>query len=277
MIVPDPTNPQSFNRYSYVENRPLNFFDPSGHNSICNYDQTICSDGAYDDGGHEPSYGLSTTIANIRSWEILGDLHDPVRTEPLKTPIIMDNQIMGSFYAMPVGAEQSIVSEDSGWYKFGRFLAGVGIAIDVGEVILSPIPGAGIGPGYTDALVTYFSGAFTGDNYIGNNAPPGLPNDLVSINQDLVMNGVEAIVPQLSATAFGVTSLMADLATAPIPADSLIYLPVGAVATQIIDATTSAATAIYDSGRYNGSIPNYFSIGISIEDGGLVIVYWPQN
>ncbi len=30
-IVPDPTNPQSYNRYSYVNNRPLNFTDPSGH------------------------------------------------------------------------------------------------------------------------------------------------------------------------------------------------------------------------------------------------------
>ena len=30
-IVPDPTNPQSFNRYSYVRNSPLNFTDPSGH------------------------------------------------------------------------------------------------------------------------------------------------------------------------------------------------------------------------------------------------------
>ncbi len=30
-IVPDPKNPQSLNRYSYVNNRPLNFTDPSGH------------------------------------------------------------------------------------------------------------------------------------------------------------------------------------------------------------------------------------------------------
>lgn len=30
-IVPDPANPQSFNRYSYVENRPINFNDPTGH------------------------------------------------------------------------------------------------------------------------------------------------------------------------------------------------------------------------------------------------------
>lgn len=33
-IVPDPANPQSFNRYSYVNNRPLNFTDPSGHSCV---------------------------------------------------------------------------------------------------------------------------------------------------------------------------------------------------------------------------------------------------
>lgn len=30
-IVPDAANPQSFNRYSYVNNNPINFNDPSGH------------------------------------------------------------------------------------------------------------------------------------------------------------------------------------------------------------------------------------------------------
>ncbi|MGB1252072.1 MAG: RHS repeat-associated core domain-containing protein, partial [Candidatus Promineifilaceae bacterium] len=30
-IVPDPVNSQSYNRYSYVENRPINLNDPSGH------------------------------------------------------------------------------------------------------------------------------------------------------------------------------------------------------------------------------------------------------
>jgi hypothetical protein len=30
-IIPDLSNPQSWNRYSYVTNRPVNFSDPSGH------------------------------------------------------------------------------------------------------------------------------------------------------------------------------------------------------------------------------------------------------
>ena len=29
--IPDPTNPQQFNRYSYVTNNPLHYTDPSGH------------------------------------------------------------------------------------------------------------------------------------------------------------------------------------------------------------------------------------------------------
>ena len=34
-IIPDLSNPQSWNRYSYVTNRPVNFTDPSGHDSVC--------------------------------------------------------------------------------------------------------------------------------------------------------------------------------------------------------------------------------------------------
>jgi hypothetical protein len=33
-LIPDATNPQNWNRYSYVNNRPVNFNDPSGHDAI---------------------------------------------------------------------------------------------------------------------------------------------------------------------------------------------------------------------------------------------------
>jgi pyocin large subunit-like protein len=30
-LIPDPSNPQAWNRYSYVGNNPVNFNDPTGH------------------------------------------------------------------------------------------------------------------------------------------------------------------------------------------------------------------------------------------------------
>src|SRR5574341_1150759 len=34
-IIPNPANPQDFNRYSYVNNSPINYNDPSGHQEVC--------------------------------------------------------------------------------------------------------------------------------------------------------------------------------------------------------------------------------------------------
>ncbi len=40
-IVPDPSNPQSLNRYSYALNNPINYTDPTGHFSLKNLFKTI--------------------------------------------------------------------------------------------------------------------------------------------------------------------------------------------------------------------------------------------
>ncbi|MDD2922207.1 MAG: hypothetical protein PHQ36_07965, partial [Anaerolineales bacterium] len=34
-IVPDPYNPQDYDRYSYVRNNPLKYTDPTGHQTYC--------------------------------------------------------------------------------------------------------------------------------------------------------------------------------------------------------------------------------------------------
>ncbi len=43
-IVPEPGNPQSLNRYAYVNNRPLLFADPSGHCGELTIDGPLCKE-----------------------------------------------------------------------------------------------------------------------------------------------------------------------------------------------------------------------------------------
>jgi hypothetical protein len=60
-IVPQPTNPQSFNRYSYVYNNALNFTDPSGH------DPAHCAD-IYDS-AEDPTCNHSSNEDEIEPLE----------------------------------------------------------------------------------------------------------------------------------------------------------------------------------------------------------------
>ena len=42
-IVPEPGEPQSHNRYSYVNNSPMKYIDPTGHNRDCGMGDSICN------------------------------------------------------------------------------------------------------------------------------------------------------------------------------------------------------------------------------------------
>lgn len=79
-IIPNPLNPQAFNRFSYVGNRPINYNDPSGHNAECGLGELGCNAGRYtpppDQRGSLDrvlaSYGITTTgFTRQEKWAIL--------------------------------------------------------------------------------------------------------------------------------------------------------------------------------------------------------------
>ncbi len=47
-IIPDPANPQTLNRYSYAQNNPLRYTDPSGHSVDCGVGDPYCHAGTLD-------------------------------------------------------------------------------------------------------------------------------------------------------------------------------------------------------------------------------------
>jgi RHS repeat-associated protein len=74
--VPDPTNPQALNRYSYVYNNPLKYRDPSGSGPVAGMGFSAasfgCGSSGYEGGGqgHYNAYTqwVSTSSGQVTNW-----------------------------------------------------------------------------------------------------------------------------------------------------------------------------------------------------------------
>ena len=86
-IVPNPFNPQSLNRYSYVRNNPLIYIDPTGHyddqdnnsvaDGVCSGDVDNAVDGDDGAGRGDPS-GLQNAFVS-RAWRTLDEMKRAMR------------------------------------------------------------------------------------------------------------------------------------------------------------------------------------------------------
>ncbi|HLG21015.1 MAG TPA: toxin TcdB middle/N-terminal domain-containing protein [Bdellovibrionota bacterium] len=126
-IIPDPTDPQSYNRYAYVNNNPINMVDPTGHwggyVSACYY---TCGGGGGGGGWSgnydwrsDPSYrggGLSLSGGNNGNSAI----------EAAYQGMMAENRAQISQHAQNLARANSIISSDPifGGSRFGGFGGG---------------------------------------------------------------------------------------------------------------------------------------------------------
>jgi hypothetical protein len=147
-IVPNPANPQDWNRYAYARNNPLRYTDPSGHiacddqdeNGKCiNYEQNLFRKISknystwerqilrklYDKGGPNAVHGVDYIVAN--------DIHITVG-DPINLPI--DNgdwQSLGSTAGWFDPKSNSIVLNPNAGYKSGEMPDTWGLATIIHE------------------------------------------------------------------------------------------------------------------------------------------------
>jgi len=244
-IIPDILNPNAFDRFAYVQNNPLNYIDPSGHQS------------------EEPPDD-SESDWNFFEWtreQRIKELHNLAGDTP--TIYVIGNWV---FVIMPEGSnpdfERSLILE-----SIGLGLALTGEAYDAGEIV-EMIISAGITGGFgltditaaADIGVTQLSSWFSGQSPFGEYLDPNLPR-IVGTNQDVFVQVGDFIIGS-GAKAIGL----------------MVGGPPGLVTGIGIDMLSTSFSLIYDHKRNYGNLKNHLIVGGSIDKdtfGMAFIIIYP--
>ena len=84
-IVPDPQNPQSYNRYSYTRNNPVNFTDPTGHREC----EIICD-------GESQNWRTYQDSAWLEGWDVKQQAANSATAETVLVDV--PQAIVGAFW-----------------------------------------------------------------------------------------------------------------------------------------------------------------------------------
>ena len=115
-VIPDLSNPQSWNRYSYVTNRPVNFSDPTGHDYDCGV--LLCPEDMRDDsdeGGSGDGRGDSDTDTNGNG---VPDVADPDSVIPQSGGPCQYDNLVECLYSGGAWPSGNYTISDDEWDQF---------------------------------------------------------------------------------------------------------------------------------------------------------------
>jgi hypothetical protein len=191
-LVPEPGNPQAFNKYSFVVGNPLRHIDPSGH-GICDEpgggpDNPDCQAREED----QPPTLEEIIIETLQGMEDV--IFDPERTEPIQIPL-GDGTIL---VIMPVDSDPFQDRSGVEWLGGASEVIGILGAVNDGIEGLALVTGGPFGPADffagTDTILAGAVSACSGDMWFGK-PHPDLPA-MWLLGQDVLWTaGVDGVGP----------------------------------------------------------------------------------